>query len=290
MLFSSVPWQAVVQMPSLPPLPTDLTLAIVRVNGAKNTTIRDFTITGPGAAGCNSLRYGVRVDNGGSSTIVGNHITEIHDTPFSGCQNGVGVLVGRSLEMQTASALVVHNVIDKYQKGGVVVDGVMAGGSSWAEVAYNLVDGVGVTGAIAQNGIQISQNAIGYVHHNLTSRNNYLFLDTVSEGILLFGEKPNATVVSKNYSFLNDDGVDLYTSQGTKVSYNLLLKNDFDGIYAGVVSASNKISYNRAENNAEDDCFDDSIGMATAGTANFWFKNFGKTENKPGLCKGNSHW
>jgi hypothetical protein len=33
------------------------------------------------------------------------------------------------------------------------------------------------------------------------------------------------------------------------------------------------------------DCFDDTTGTATAGTANFWINDFGFTENRPGLCK-----
>ena len=39
----------------------------------------------------------MRIDDGGSALVTDNHITQIRDTPFSGCQNGVGVLVGRNL-------------------------------------------------------------------------------------------------------------------------------------------------------------------------------------------------
>lgn len=53
--------------------------AIVRVNGAQNVSIRHFTITGPGSGGCNSIRYGVRVDGGGSALIESNHITLIQE-------------------------------------------------------------------------------------------------------------------------------------------------------------------------------------------------------------------
>jgi len=33
------------------------------------------------------------------------------------------------------------------------------------------------------------------------------------------------------------------------------------------------------------DCEDDSTGGGTAGTANFWIKDFGQTESPPGICK-----
>src|SRR5258705_4599207 len=33
------------------------------------------------------------------------------------------------------------------------------------------------------------------------------------------------------------------------------------------------------------DCYDDTTGTGTAGTANTWLRNNGETENRPGLCK-----
>jgi hypothetical protein len=65
-------WAAVIKAPALMLGPTK---SIVRVSGARGVTILAFTITGPGGLACDSLRYGVRVDNGGSADILGNHIT-----------------------------------------------------------------------------------------------------------------------------------------------------------------------------------------------------------------------
>src|SRR5207244_11471499 len=81
-------WAAVIKAP---PVMLGLTKSIVRVNGARDVAILAFTITGPGAEPCDSLRYGVRVDDGGSADVLGNHITHIHDTPFSACPNGMAV-------------------------------------------------------------------------------------------------------------------------------------------------------------------------------------------------------
>jgi nitrous oxidase accessory protein NosD len=279
-LFSEGALQAIIKAPPVMTVPK----AIVWVNGAKNVTIRHFTITGPGGTGCDSIRYGVRVDDGGSALITDNHITEIHDTPFGGCQNGVGVLIGRNLENTVGFGTVVHNLIDKYQKGGVVVDGQAAGLRSNAEVAYNEVTGVGATPLIAQNGIQVSRNATADVHHNKVSLNNYLPTTVSSEGILLYQENPG-TSVHHNAVFLNDDGVGLYTTIGTEVSHNSSTGNDFDGIFADTDTSNNTISYNRASQNKLFDCEDDSAGGGTAATANFWIKNLGDTESRPGLCK-----
>src|SRR4029079_18845770 len=164
-LFSEGDLQAVIQAPPamLPPK------AIVRVNGAQDVTIRHFTITGPGDGGCDSIRYGVRVDDEGSALITDNHITEIRDLlqvggALSGCQNGHAVDIGRVADAGVGTGTVVHNLIDKYQKGGVIV----SNGGSRAEVAYNEVIGT-PSQTIAQNGIQVSANAVGDVHHNKVS-------------------------------------------------------------------------------------------------------------------------
>jgi hypothetical protein len=39
------------------------------------------------------------------------------------------------------------------------------------------------------------------------------------------------------------------------------------------------------ERNVEHDCHDDSTGPGTGGSANFWIKDYGLTEDKPGLYR-----
>ncbi|MGZ4812536.1 MAG: hypothetical protein ACXVZI_07175, partial [Terriglobales bacterium] len=106
-LQSKKPLAAVIQAPAVMASPK----AIVRVQ-AQNAEILQFTIQGPGGGGCDSLEYGVRVDNGGSATIEHKHITHIRDNPFSGCQNGVAVQVGRAADATTGSATIKNNQID----------------------------------------------------------------------------------------------------------------------------------------------------------------------------------
>src|SRR5687767_3703284 len=121
-LRSTHQWEAVIKAPPVMVPDPFLILAftIVRVAGAQNVTILGFTITGPGPGACGSIHYGVRVSNGGSADILGNHITDIRDTPppptVSGCQNGVAVGVGRAADMTTGSARIIGNVIERYQK------------------------------------------------------------------------------------------------------------------------------------------------------------------------------
>jgi hypothetical protein len=250
--------------------------AIVRINGAQDVTISHLTISGPGDGGCNSIRYGVFVYNGGSALITDNHITHIRDAVLSGCQNGLAVAVGRNLLPDgptIGSGTVVHNLIDDYQKGGVLVDNT---GSS-AEVAYNEIVGAGPTPLIAQNGSQVSRGAQGEVHHSKVSQNIYGLTTTESTGILLYTD-PDENA-HHNDTFSNQTNIGLFVVDGTvEVSYN----NARDGTY-GVVAYSdtrnNLISHNKAFENTLD-CRDD-----TDPTLNDWVKDLGRTENQAGLCK-----
>jgi hypothetical protein len=282
-LFSVPDLQAVIMAP---PVMLDVK-AIVRVSGAQDVTLRHFTITGPGDGICDSIRYGVRVDNGGSALITDNHITEIRDLlsmgNLSGCQNGHGVNVGRQLDSTSGTATVVHNLIDKYQKGGVFVDN---GGSS-AEVAYNEVVGVGPTTVIAQNGIAVGRQAHGNVHHNKVSQNVYSPSGTEATGMLYFRDP--MVRAHHNDVFLNEDGIGLFTSTtgGIEVSYNNSRNNLEDGIIVFDQSSGHLIAYNKAFENGRFDCADNSTGPynSPALVANRWVKDLGRTENKQGLCK-----
>src|SRR3989441_2117896 len=118
--------------------------------------IDGLIISGPGGVNCDSLRYGIRVDGGANATITNNLIKDIHDTPFGGCQNGIGILVGRQAEGTTGSAMIDDNIIQSYQKGGIVVDNM----GSTAVITNNVITGVGRTEIIAQNGVQVSRGAM----------------------------------------------------------------------------------------------------------------------------------
>ena len=283
-LFSVPALQAVIKAP---PVMTD-PKAIVRVNGAQDVTIRHFTISGPGGTGCDSIRYGVHVDNGGSALITDNHITEIRDAlsvggALSGCQNGHAVNIGRVLDGGIGTGTVVHNLIDKYQKGGVLV----ANAGSRAEVAYNEIVGTR-SSTIAQNGIQASAGVVADIHHNKVSQNLYQGAGTTATALLLSSE-PGPTRVHHNDIFMNQDGIGIFTSLTgeVEVSYNNTRSNTSDGIVAYSSAVGHVIAFNKSFQNGVFDCRDDSAGTHNppALVANEWIKDLGRTENKVGLCK-----
>lgn len=229
----------------------DKTEAIVHVSGATGVQIDGFLISGasaPAGAGAGA-NYGVLVDNGGSASVTDNHIVAIGDVPLSGIQEGIGVQFGFTDSMGTVlssgSGSATRNVIEDYQKGGVVV----IGAASDADVDHNTIRGVGPTAVIAQNGIQVSDGATADVTHNSVTGNVYTGKEVVATGILLF---ETADVrVRHNSVFANDEGILLFFADDSEVSHNTVTGNDFNGI--GLFEADNNVvTHNVSSSNARD--------------------------------------
>jgi len=264
-LRSTQQWAAVIKAPPVMMLDPLFVPAytIVRVAGAQNVTILAFTITGPGPGTCNSLNYGVRVADGGSADILGNHIKDIRDAPpppnVSGCQNGVAVLVGRWIDGTTGSARIIGNVIDSYQKNGPTVDNA----GSHAEIAHNRILGVGPSATIAQNGIQVSRGATADIRQNFVSGNIYAPQTFAASGILFFG--PGAVFTDHNTVTGNDLGVYMDnnatppfgpgcgTPQGSMIAHNRIRSSTFDGAgLAGLAPCqvtTVQVAYNKTDQN-----------------------------------------
>jgi parallel beta-helix repeat protein len=256
-LRSTSPLQAVIKAPALLMAdPGD----IVRVNGSRNVTIREFKIAGPlpDTAFCSTFpRTGVRVDGGGSALIYRNWITEIRSASpaLRGCQNGVGILVGRQSEGQTGSALILENKIDLYQKNGMTIDNA----GSTAFVVANAVRGIGPTPVIAQNGIQFSRGASGEARFNLVTDNQYS-LFPLSTGFIIF--QGGAVKLIGNVSERNDSGMYVEATPNIKVESNRVQKNVESGIYLFDVSDAS-IRENRVERNGN--TFPENLGYTGGG-------------------------
>src|SRR6266480_2225877 len=236
-LRSTKQWAAVIQAPMvMVPDPADNGFfTILRISDAHNVTILAFTITGPGPTACGSLHYGVRVDHGGSANILGNHITDIRDQKtageLSGCQNGMGVVVGghfNDVTFSTGSARIEGNLVEKYQKNGVVVGGF---GSS-AVIAANRVLGFGPSPTIAQNGIEVLQDATAQVKHNFSSGRVYTG-PRVDEATGVLPFFAGTADINHNTVAQNDVGVYVFesaTGSLTSLNHNRTRSSTFDGI------------------------------------------------------------
>jgi parallel beta-helix repeat protein len=275
-----------------PPAPTVASLdyvEVVHVTGAKNFKLINVVVTGPftGLAGCSQRYAGVRVDAGGSAGLFGDVVTQIRDATetLNGCQQGIGILVGRASTGQVGSAEIAYTLVNRYAKGGIVVDNA----GSYGYIHHSIVQGDGPTLTSAQNGIQISRGATGTVAYDRVSDNEYNNPAVASSsGILLY--QAGKVQLRSNDAFQNNIGVWLSESSNSLVDSNYTHNQTSpgglyaDGIYVDSLSTNNTVSRNVSRYNDEYDCADDSAGTKTAGTANSWIKDIGDTENRPGLC------
>jgi parallel beta-helix repeat protein len=191
----------------------------------------------------------VLVSGGGSAEVRMNHITAIRDHPLSGVQEGIGVQFGltdsKGTVLSTGTGEARMNLIDDYQKGGVVV----IGAGSDANVTHNTITGVGPTDVIAQNGVQVSHGATADVEGNFISGNNYTPGTFVSEGILVF--ETAGVTVRHNSLVDNNEGILLYFTDDSTVEHNIAVDNTLNGI--GLWEAEgNVVRHNKASDNGQD--------------------------------------
>ena len=206
--------------------------SIVTIQGAGvNVTCTGFKVSGPGPSGCGSIRAGIEVLDGANANIHDNAIADIRDQPLSGCQNGVGIVVGSTTN--GAAATIVNNTLTNYQKNAIVIE--HAGTS--ATVSGNMATGIGATPLIAQNGIQVSDGAVGSVTGNQVSGHECdhptcgadIVNDYQSVGILL-AAAGSGTIVSNNTVSGNDIGIYNWADAPTTIGGNAVHSNRFEGI------------------------------------------------------------
>lgn len=106
----------------------------------------------------------------------------------------------------------------------------------------------------------------------------------------------------------NRNGISLVAASQILVKSNRVTGFQLNGVRLGGSSNNNTVETNRSHDNGQagmrltemssgntirnnhmrgnvPDCFDDTTGSGTAGTANFWINDMGETQNRPGLCK-----
>lgn len=187
----------VIKAPATIPAASNATSTIVDINGSGvDVEVSGFTVSGPGPTGCGSIGAGIFVRGDANADIHDNKILDIRDHPIGGCQNGIGILIGRVLFATSGTATITDNIVSGYQKGGIVISNT---GSS-ATVTGNTVTGAGAVAFIAQNGIQVSGGATADVNDNEVSGHSYTPFTFVSTGMLFFGSDVNTegNTISEN--------------------------------------------------------------------------------------------
>ncbi|MCX6223881.1 MAG: right-handed parallel beta-helix repeat-containing protein [Bacteroidia bacterium] len=190
-----------IQAPATLPAASDPLSNIVLVTGSGvNAEISGLTIKGPGPTACGSMGRGIFVRDGATANIHHNQILDIRDNPFSGCQNGIAIQVGRNVWSTTGTATIAYNLITGYQKGAIVVDNT----GSNATISNNIITGAGTTAVIGQNGIQISRGATATLTGNTVSGNSFFSTghpdNYCGTGILLYQSGSVALTGGNNLS------------------------------------------------------------------------------------------
>ena len=211
----------------------DLTAALINptapVTGEVDATGCNIGVYyGPGTTGSVSGAnihganyYGVVV-NAAAVNVTNSSIHDIGETPLNGAQHGVGVFYTTLNPDATstgtaATGTVSGNIVTKYQKGGIVVNGPGAA----VTISGNTVTGEGPVAYIAQNGIQVGRGATGTITGNTVTGNAYTGANNASStGILVFGGGvygPITTGVSITNNTLtnNDMGVYVYNADAS---------------------------------------------------------------------------
>lgn len=217
-----------------------LTAAIVNptgtVTGTVNATGCDIGVyydaTGVGGTVRNAdvfgaLSYGVVAygDLGPVSVdVLTSTIRDIGDSPFNGNQRGVAIYYRAFLLGGSATGKVNGNTLDRYQKGGIVVNGA----GSNVVVSNNGVSGFGPVGFIAQNGIQFGYGSSGSAMKNTVTGHQYTGSSTVSGGIIVVG--------GPGYGTCPDGSPCPYTT-GIQIVQNKVVNNDV-GVFLTNIDAS----------------------------------------------------
>ena len=187
-----------------------------------NVTVRDLTIDGLKKGNTNHRLNGIGVDDG-NLDVRNVRIVNIQDPTFSGSQRGIAVLM---ITTGSHTAYFDNVTLSNYQKGGLVLhgDGLVVG------IENSTITGRGPTGIIAQNGIQISGNAIATINDSTISGHSYTGGPTVGTCILdFFGSK----VVTNNNTFTECE-VGIYDIGGDGIHTG----NQFRNTVAGTGIAS----------------------------------------------------
>lgn len=160
--------------------------SIVAAKNGAQLHFEGFTVDGLGRGNGNYRFNGVSYYNAGGTTM-DCKIINVMDTPFAGAQHGVGFYAYAPATPSVVSFL--NNEITSFQKNATV----FAGAFLEAHVSGNTITGAGPTGITAQNGIQVSYGATGYVNGNTISEIGYTGPTYVACGILIY-DSPYALV------------------------------------------------------------------------------------------------
>jgi hypothetical protein len=218
----------------------------VVICGAATVNIQGLTVDAAWPGGtCYDSLWGILVGGGATLNLTKSSVTAAGAVPLNGCQGGVAVQVGMAwtTPVEVGHANLLNDSVSGYQKNGITVDGK---GSS-ANIAATTVAGIGATAQIAQNGIQISNGALGTIVAAKITGNECDydapvvcgpdgFNNTQAAGVLFYGAAAGSSISASTISG-NDLGVYSFDANPTAPSSPVvsILANSLANRYEGVV-------------------------------------------------------
>jgi parallel beta-helix repeat protein len=235
--------------------------------------------------------FGIYVNSDGSALTYVRENCSLNNN-LAGAASGNGVYSDQGL----SNAQITNNFFTGDQNGAIIIDtfltaphdiaithnesvndGAIGTFASAGPAAYNLtVDYNKVIGSVG-SGIVTTNVAQSEYAYNIVENGTF-------NGVSL--HLTGGSIVKKNKAIgFQLSGIRIAdSSNNNTVANNRAVMNKQAGLEATLLSSGNTIQANHMKGNTPD-CFDDTMGAATAGTANFWINDFGFTENRPGLCK-----
>ena len=215
----------------------------VSICTAGTVTITGLTFEPKWVSGtCYDSLYGILVAGGATLKATNVTVDGGGASPINGCQGGVSVQVGMAwtTPVEVGHATLAHDTITEYQKNGITVDGT----SSSANVTSTNVVGAGATTQTAQNGIQVSNGALGIIKSSTVSGNECDnaacgpegFSQTQATGLLFYGAASGSLVTGSTLEG-NDIGAYYVSSSATQptspevtISKDVFNGNRYEGV------------------------------------------------------------
>jgi parallel beta-helix repeat protein len=211
-------------------------------------------------------RFGIHLSETGTGNVVPGNVVIPGNVVF-GNRAHANTLRGIQNNLSNKNVIEYNHVF----ANGPGAAGIFVLSSTGVTIRNNKVESNG------SNGITLNTAGNNVVTNNQSDGNG-------AAGVNLNGSSGN--VVEKNELSRNgQDGIRLFNNAATNiVQSNHIRRSGRDGIRAEVTSHDNTIERNHIKESAEHDAHDDTLGIGTGGTANFWIDNHCQTENRLTLC------
>lgn len=194
-----------------------------------NLTITTILLADVCQTGAERLR-GILFD-GASGTILGNTVVNVNKGASS-CAEGSGIELRNSRsEGPRASLLVERNLVDRYQKTGILVHGNVD-----AVVRSNVIGASATQETLIANAVQVGSGALATIERNLIAGNSFWGADAAATAILLNDSAAGTRVAANDIIGNADVGIYVFSDDAV-VEDNDLVDAGPDGFYdVGIVN------------------------------------------------------